>query len=900
MSSHISRTGRSEPFQSQQQAIRQQAIDTPSPTQAASPARTPSLQGLSPLSRPVSSAQGNMAQPIRRSNLREVGAAASPEVSRQQFMMKLVHQGVEDYTRALVAYPRTRTGITQVADHSEPLIRTLKKLADALKIAMGEAKQNLKSNTNERSSVGLLKRFSEELEDLNRECQSASDLVKDLGDVLNKFNPYLRKMAGGVSLVLNPNEPETQKFFEKNIKDISGKIARSRACFDTILAGIDRDMPSLRDVKIDGNSLDETWKWALKKTRDSHIKELLYLGRMADTVGKTLVSTCVSELLGRFGQLGEVINRTTRAEDRRTGNIGGGYDDRFAALLRESSNVGSQYATFAKSMDENLRWIDGLRGKPGIFDSIVLDEHRHLINAGMPIDTKAVILFDNIRKSLRYRNQGERIAGTADPAVTAQFDEVSVSTMVRISVELLHNVSHCLTAFPDSDPLAYCRREDAMRQPVLDAVALHCGEIETDLEWLRNSMKSDSPRSASSNEVDAAYEQLQVAVSRVRRNLQWNIATANAMRTSLARDPKYARMVTAALVTPSEVAVRDYTAKYLKGLAVPAPPEVKIPEIDWDDEPSSRIAANSGKGKGKGKGKKTVRQRQAIAESKRNQAAREVAREQELAAAKESLTQLCATPFDVKRVRQYAASLANLARTEADASGLKLLSGFGIYGKFMRAADALDKGRQDVLARIATIDKLIETLTDPDENGQAALDAKRMALPVRIALTQDVNKLSGGIAALRNEAAVQQKRRNLKLFAQKPSRELFQWLQKHDRNSLVSVSQTIRRKRLAGIAPNGEPHPHGDFLDEYVITLRDAQRIAYLDPGEDKPRIKTVTTVPLHVHYRSETATRPEACHFKNEPQSKVGGGDAYRSDDGVALMERVLEDVSKMAMRRG
>jgi len=891
VSSNISRTRHSERFQ-----IQQQASNTPPPTQAASPARTPSFQGLSSLSQPAPSAQGKVAQPIRRSNLREIGAATSPEASRQKVALTLVHQGIEEYTQALAAYPRNPKDITQVADHGGPLISKLDKLANALKIVMRVAGQNVKSNTNERSSADPLKRSSEELEDLNRECQSASDLVKDLGYVLNKLKPYVRmREDGGVTFL---GESVIQNFFEEDVKDISGKIARSRACFDTILAGIDRDMPSLRGVQFNGKSLEAVWKDALGKTRDSHIKELLYLGRMVDTVRKTLVNTCVNELLGRFGQLGAEINRTIPAEERRTGNIGGGYNDRFAVLLREASNVGGQYATFAKYMDENLRWIDGLRGKPGINDLAVLDEHRHLINVGMPIDTQAIILFDSVRRSLRYRNQGEEIAGTADPAVTAQFGEVSISTMVRISGELLHNVAHCLTAFPNNNPSAYGRSEDAMRQPVLDAVALHCGEIETDLEWLRNSMKSDSTGSAGRNEVEAAYERLQVAVSRVRRNLQWNIATANAMKTSLTRDPRYARMFTAAPAVPSEAAVREYTAKHLKGVDVPAPPEVKIPEIDWGDEPSSRIAANSGKDKSKSR--KTVRQRQAIAESKRNEATRKDAREQELAAATASLTQLCASPFDVKTVRQYAASLEQLARTEADASSLKLLSGFGIYGKFKRAADALDKGRQDALARIATIDKSIETLTDPDEDGQAALDAKRMALPVRRALKQYVNELSESITVLRNEAAVQQKRRNLKLFAQKPSRELFQWLQEHDRDSLVSVSQTIRRKRLAGIAPNGEPRPHGDFLDEYVITLRDAQRIAYLDPGADKPRIATVRTVPLHVHYRSDTATRPEACHFKNEPQSKVGGGDAYRSDDGVALMERVLKEVSRMAMRRG
>jgi hypothetical protein len=189
----------------------------------------------------------------------------------------------------------------------------------------------------------------------------------------------------------------------------------------------------------------------------------------------------------------------------------------------------------------------------------------------------------------------------------------------------------------------------------------------------------------------------------------------------------------------------------------------------------------------------------------------------------------------------------------------------------MRATDALDNGRRLALEQIAKIDRSIETLTELDAGEPAIAEAKRTALPVRSALEKHVEQLSAEIAALRNEATRQKKRRNMKLFAQKPSRELFQWLQKHHSSSLLSARKTVDRRQLSGIAPNGERRPHDDFFDEYVITLSDPQNITYIDPRTNQPSLATVRTVPLHVHYRSANATRPEACHFKNEPQSRVG-----------------------------
>ncbi|RQS15843.1 hypothetical protein DIE06_21645 [Burkholderia sp. Bp8998] len=693
----------------------------------------------------------------------------------------------------------------------------------------------------------------------------------------------------------------------RELEKIAGKLDRNMnqtcAAFDKLFDCIGRDLPELRKEKTpdreskagEPRDLEASWKQTLEVAVKSHLPDLLMTQGLVNMVHETLLHACFETLRLGFDRLRRQMHPDAGPEAAQRVSFDDPQAAQLSTLLHELNQACNQYDDFARRVDEDLRWIDGLRGKPGVDDSSVLIKHCDLLDASVRIDNEALSLFEHTREFGAVVD-----SGVHEPNAREAFTEVSRNMWERVAA-LQHNVEHCANAFPNGDVNVYLDQRDALRQPVLDAVAQHCDEIETDLAWLRSSVRNGASdpkaRLVNHGEAERAYDRLQVAVSRIRRDLQWSIAVSEEVKNLATEQTASRRRGIVIQRVPHDDAVREYVNTHLKGLEVAAPGKATAQDIDWDDTPATGPAAS-------GRPKLTNRQRKARADRNRWQQLRTDADERDRAVRLRDETNSFATlyehPYQLDGVRERAGALQAQAETEAASNGLHLLSGNGVYGKFMGAANALRAGRKAALDRIAETDRLVDTLVDLGASAESVKDARKRADDVRAALQKHIAELSKEIEGLRERAAVEQKRRNLKQFAQNPTRERFLWLQKHASDSLVSVHKTVHRRKLSGIAPNGVPRTHDDYFDEYVITLRDRQEITYLDPGTHEPRQAHVTTVPLHVHYRSADATRPEACHFKNEPQSKVGGPDAYRSDDSVALMAGVLKSVSEMARTTG
>ncbi|WP_124499354.1 hypothetical protein [Burkholderia sp. Bp9140] len=799
----------------------------------------------------------------------------------------------------------------RLVDHAGPVLVSLGRARNAVQIVRGggsrlgkrilaESKQARVDASNQATDSpgrpglstsrehSLLRRFNHELGVFRDGCGSVLEAVGKMMDVHRSLALHIEARDGTATFRATRSDLNRLASIATGLDE---NMASIRAAFDRLFEYMGRDMPALRNATIGGRAvnLEASWKATLRDAVAAHVSDLLVTQGFVNAVHEVPLQASFVELEGNFGGLWDEM-RDAAGPGERYRMMNEEEVRKQEALLSRLKHVGGQYDNFSRRMDDGLRWIDALRGKPGVNDIFVLVERCRLLDMSIRVDILAIGSFEHARN---LRSSFDLNSGTHDPAALDAFNEVSRNMGKRVA-ELHYNVTHCIAKFPNGEKKVYLDPEDALRQPVLDAVAHHCDDIETDLAWLRNGAQDPKTGLVNVAGVEGAFDRLQGAVSRIRRDLQWNIAIAAEMKALIDTPASGRSPMCVAPLDPAHEKVSQYVNKHLKGLEMPAAEKMAVPDIDWGDAPKPQLATTTVRSG------LTRRQRMARAEMAQNQRTRQEADERRIEEqrrkATESLAAACAEPFHVDDVRQHADALAAQARTEEQANGLHLLSGSGVYGKFMRAVNALDAGRRHALGRIATIDRLVAELIDLEPGKQAIDNAKNSALPAREALSEHAGRLSKEMEALRHEAAVQQKRRVLKQFAQNPTRESFLWLQKHDGLSLVSARKTVDRLKLSSIAPNGVSRSHDDFFDEYVIELRDQQAITYLVPGTGEQRTENVTTVPLHVHYRSADATRPEACHFKNAAQRTFGGSGVYRSDDSVALMAGILASVSAMA----
>ncbi|MBR7963688.1 hypothetical protein KDW41_25035 [Burkholderia vietnamiensis] len=854
------------------------------------------LAGLPPLRASTPSAADAAAHTMR-GTIRSSGALARSDDSPFQkvlsFALPLIKRRMDDYRAALDTYRTTAPdSVFRINQHGAALLTQLSKAPQSLGLIRGKAKlgQAILNAAREDSAGGgrsamrdLMSGFNRDLTVWGDGCNAVRNGVEKMTEAQHLLSPYVEATNG------NANFPVTGSGlaeFRARTADVDRHMTDVRVAFDTVFDCIGRDMPSFRNARISDSvvDLEAGWKTTLTLTVSAHMPDLLTTQGVASMAHETLLHAGLDDLEHAYATFsnhtfGDVSSgKWHRVMDAETAG-------RVNELLTDSSRRGEEYINFAGRVDSSLRWFDSVREKPGVDDVIVLLAHCDLLEMSTRIDSKMMGVLDHARQ---FTGAFDLDAGKHDAHALEAFRDVSSHMTTRIGA-LRTNIAHCIHAFPNGDCAVYGRKTDALRRPVLDAVAQHCDEIETDLAWLRNSAKEGNTGLINPGEVERAYDRLQGAVSRIRRDLQWNIAVADAMK----RLPEVAGSHQIRMTAPDDETVRQYLATHLKDVQMPAADVITIPHIDWDDKVDVTPIVT-------GRGKETKRQRAARLERSNNlQRAREANSQLDttrLDGATSVIVSISRQPIDISAALEHADALADGARKEADANGLHLLSGNGILAKFMRAAKALSAERQSLLDRIGEIDGAVATVAELGDEEAATRHLKNMALTARETLKAQVESLSDKIDALRDEAITEQRRRNLKQFAQNPSRERFFWLLAHDRSSFVSARKTVDRRQLSGVAPNGVRRDHDDILDEYLITLRDAQDITYVDPETNTRRTAVVTTVPLHVHYRSVDAKRPAACHFKNEAQRFVGGSDAYRSDDSAALMADVLKSVADMA----
>ncbi|WP_146125700.1 hypothetical protein [Burkholderia ambifaria] len=896
--------------------LEQSDADAPSTSAIHTGSRRASFAGLTSAPARQSASRGDVAGPVRVT-VPQTRQAAQVESGEKDAIRKsaapLLWRRVNEIRGAQNEFLSIPFGVNQIFDRTEGVLTHFRAAVTAVQIVKGRGSNlGLKiadARKAERRADGQRPHGAEPgpLSILNRELTTFGDGYRSVLKSVEKIVDTRRLLKSHIEI---GDETAQCRTPPRELEKIAGELDRNmnQACaaFDKLFDCIGRDLPELRKEKTpeqarkagEAGDLEASWKQTLEVAVKSHMPDLLMTQGLVSMVHETLLHARFEALRLGFDRLRSQMHPDADPEAAQRVS----FDDRQAAqlstLLHELNQACNQYDDFARRADEDLRWIDGLRGKPHVDDSSVLIKHCDLLDASMRIDNEALRLFEHTREFGAVID-----SGVHEPNAREAFTEVSRNMWERVAA-LQHNVEHCMQAFPNGAADVYLDKRDALRQPVLDAVAQHCDEIETDLAWLRSSVRNGASdpkaRLVNPGEAERAYDRLQVAVSRIRRDLQWSIAVAEEMKNLATAQIAQTAIRRRGIViqrVPHDDAVREYVNTHLKGLEVAAPGKATAPDFDWDDTPTTRPAVSAGS-------PLTKRARNARADRNRKQQLRNDADERDRAGrlrdATDSLARLYEHPYQPDGVRERAGALQAQAETETESNGLHLLSGNGVYGKFMGAANALRAGRKAALDRIAETDRLVETLVDLGASAVSVNEARKRADDVRAALQKHIAELSKEIDGLRERAAVEQKRRNLKQFAQNPTRERFLWLQKHASDSLVSVHKTVHRRKLSGIAPNGVPRTHDDYFDEYVVTLRDRQEITYLDPRTHEPRQTRVSTVPLHVHYRSADATRPEACHFKNEPQSKVGGPDAYRSDDSVALMAGVLKSVSDMALTTG
>ncbi|WP_175730838.1 hypothetical protein [Burkholderia ambifaria] len=893
--------------------LEQSDADAPSTSAIHTGSRRASFAGLTSAPARQSASRDDVARPVRVT-VPQTSQAAQAESDEKDDIQKsaapLLWRRVNEIRGAQNEFLSIRFDVNQIFDRTEEVLKHFRATVAAVQIVKGRGSNlGLKiaaSRKAERRADGQRPHGAEPgpLSILNRELTTFGDGYRSVLKSVEKIVDTRRLLESHIEIGDEAAQCHTPP---SELEKIAGELDRNmnQACaeFDKLFDCIGRDLPELRKEKTpeqarkagEPGDLEASWKQTLEVAVKSHMPDLLMTQGLVSMVHETLLHARFDALRLDFDGLRSQMYPDAGPEAAQRVS----FDDRQAAqlstLLRELNQACDQYDEFARRADEDLRWIDGLRGKPHVDGLNVLTKHCDLLDASMRIDNEALRLFEHTREFGAVID-----SGVHEPNAREAFTEVSRNMWERVAA-LQHNVEHCMQAFPNGVANVYLGKRDALRQPVLDAVAQHCDEIETDLAWLRSSVRNGASdpkaRLVNPGEAERAYDRLQVAVSRIRRDLQWSIAVAEEMKNLATAETAIRRRGIVIPRVPHDDAVREYVNTHLKGLEIAAPEKATAPDFDWDDTPTTRPAVSAGS-------PLTKRARNARADRDRKQQLRNDADERDRARrlrdATDSLARLYELPYQPDGVRERAGALQAQAETEAASNGLHLLSGNGVYGKFMGAANALQAGRKAALDRIAETDRLVDTLVDLGASAVSVKEARKRADDVRAALQKHIAELSEEIEGLRERAAVEQKRRNLKQFAQNPTRERFLWLQKHASDSLVSVHKTVHRRKLSGIAPNGVRRTHDDYFDEYVITLSGRQEITYLDPRTHEPRQARVTTVPLHVHYRSADATRPEACHFKNEPQSKVGGPDAYRSDDSVALMAGVLKSVSDMARTTG
>ncbi|HWX12579.1 MAG TPA: hypothetical protein VNZ04_11380, partial [Trinickia sp.] len=699
----------------------------------------------------------------------------------------------------------------------------------------------------------------------------------------------------------------------EELAKLEQRLGNAIASFDDMFDAASRGLPEWRAIETE-------WKETIASAVRLHLPDFLTVQNAVDHARNTVLNATFNKVETEFAAI-LVDARSDAGEPPSHTGSGrildvGAHAARIRKAMAEFDSAANLYGDHSRRIDDSLAHTDALLGKPGVEEPVLIERHAALLDARTMADVDAIQVFSTaLLFSTAYDPDNPRF----DPDAQHDF-AVTRSRMRDRLLTLCRHVTPCWEAFPNAQIESYRSDGDRLRKPVLNILAQRCDEIETDLMWLRDRVRrgnlGQSPADQQSTE--RVFDLLEQGASSIRRDLQWNIALADRAKSMLANTDRSGRERIRLQRPASEQEVRAYVKEHLPAIELGDAPEPTNPadstpstlgasgsanptaqalehepDLSWVEASAANVSNSVPASR-----RPTARQRAARAAQEQGVQARRAADAADatraLAEARRILQPVAADSGmkEIKGMLASAERLVTRARDEVGTEQLNLLSGSGIRQRFMQAADAFDAAGRVAERRIREIDASLSTIKDLDDHGVTETES-RSARSQRENFNRQIRITSSRAEAVRNEAATEENRRNVKRFAQKPTRELFLWLTSNDPSGIAAVSKTIKRKQLAAHAPNGQPRGREDFLDEYTIKLRDPQRITYLDADNGAKHAK-VDKVVLHVHYPRLDADRAAACHFKNEAQATMTGAGVYRSTDSAALMADVLKIIDE------
>jgi hypothetical protein len=789
----------------------------------------------------------------------------------------LLSKHVDNFSKAL------RSGNT-VGFFSEP--REIAKLGNSL----NQVAESIALINSVNSITGAAKGdFNKDVSTVGDSCRSVVIALTSLVNMREQLHPMIDETRS------TRRDEFDSHVLAPSLDKLNSSLSKAISAFDIVFASFDKHLPALSATST--SDLEKKWKSTLEMAVNNHLSHVMtaqifindiemheVMGDLYET--KLRLGAVFSHMPQRAEQNDNVEAGAARVVDLPTGG-----KIELEKTLADVDRVADKYDRFAERMETAADWADSLSGKRGIEMWRVFTMRSNAAMMSASAGYQALGVCDIARSIAEGHCFNSEKYGDAS---FSEFKSASKNMTERI-VALHQNFLHCMEHFP-TDWNFWGRPLDRLRRPILQLIAEQCDEIENDLNWMRARVELGETKPANAHEVQRVFDRLQAAVSLISRNLQWNIAISEQAKSWQSSSGTAFLARIQVLPLPSDEEVSKYAVEHLVGVAPPVQRDATTFDIGLDDVRTQRPTTAA-----VGATKSATRRQKEVAKAKRKatvvkQAAAGNESERALTNARKTLTEICEAGLDIEPLRVRSAALEKLALARADAVGLHVWSGVAVMRGFLEAAEVLENGLQAARGQLEKINGHIATIGDLNENSLAP--AEKLAHLAKRTLTEQIDDLSVKIKELRSTGDVQLVRRNVLLFAQRPTRERFLWLLSHAPQSVVSVLKTQQREKLSDVTRDGR-HRSGGYLDEYEIELKEMQVIAYSEPnagGASEERTASVKKVLLHVHYPTNEGGRPVACHFKIAPQSKSGDADAYRSRDSAALMDGVLREVEKMA----
>ncbi|NRO99461.1 hypothetical protein GWC77_26635 [Paraburkholderia sp. NMBU_R16] len=738
-----------------------------------------------------------------------------------------------------------------------------------------------------------LKGFNADLTKVDVACRNMVEVTDNLARVHEMLAQMISIEIGSGQIAIclgRSTEDDLDGALEK-LKQCDSDASRAFDAFEALVGCCEKDLEELGAAPAgDGRVvLGQLWSGAIKMSLPAYCHDVL----TARIILNYTYEKLIQKEIARLAQGREIVDASMtdipgEGDRQKKLAVGSGMWDERAEVIINLRDLCENCRGFALRVDRCLTSIEQLRGSPGLSNEYLFQQKASLIGSSERINLLAL---EQVEQTRPYAMVLNRSAKGVDAATFDAFVEVAWDMSSRIDA-LLKNIVQGMSEFPANGLDDFVRAGDVKRGRVSELLAQQCDEIGADIAWLSRSVAEENVGLVEPDLAAFALDELESVIARIGVDLQRNSVIADATKKS--RGQKWPTSLDQEVkADANSPLVEDYGVSAMERSVSDDNAVTRAITLPKANRPGTKMVSRRRRVT-----KQQVRPRVSRApEANGDQSA--------LKAARDTLGHPSARNFDIGPCLAYAEERALTLRQKCDESGFYLLSGGDVLRVFGHICDTLQAMKMKGETRIKKIDEAVEIIAEC-VSGAALSDMKRGADETKLVLEKKIVELSARIDALQKEARNQQMLQNLKLFAQRPTRELFVWLTENDPDSLVSVEKSVDRQKLSGRTPDGRLRAHDDYFDEYLISLRDKQNITYVSSNEltgksrlHAPTVQTTTVVDkvaLHVHYPAKDAKRPSACHFKIEPQRYLSGRGAYRSGDSAALMAGVLKAVDDMS----